>query len=72
MGINKKSGLLRKSILDVGCGTGHFVKLMSERTELIKGIGKSEECLNTAQSNGLDCTIKDFLLKDKMYNVITM
>ena len=72
LGINEKSGLLGKSILDVGCGTGHFVKMMSEQTELIKGIDKSEECINTAQSNGLNCTSKDFLLEDEVYDVITM
>ena len=70
--INEKGGFLGKSILDVGCGTGHFVKMMSEQTELIKGIDKSEECINTAKSNGLDCTFKDFLLEDKVYDVITM
>ena len=72
LSIDKKGGLEEKSILDVGCGTGQFVKMMTEKTELIKGIDKSKECINIAQSNGLNCTSQDFLHEDGLYDVITM
>ena len=70
--IDDKGGLSNKSILDVGCGTGQFVRMMAEKTKLIKGIDKSEECINTAQSKGLNCSSQDFMLESKSYDVITM
>jgi SAM-dependent methyltransferase len=72
LGINEKGGFTGKSILDVGCGTGHFLKMMSEGTKLIKGIDKSEECINVAKGNGLNCISQDFLLEEGVYDVITM
>lgn len=62
-----------KSILDVGCGVGHFLQMMKEEeTSELHGIDISEECINLAINHGLNCKCQDFLTIDGTYDVITM
>lgn len=61
-----------KSILDVGCGTGQFVQMMTQEAGALKGIDISEECINLARDRGLNCECRDFLTLDGVYDVITM
>ena len=61
-----------RSVLDVGCGTGQFVQMMSGRAKSVEGIDVSTECINIARSNALNCSLKDFLSVTSTYDVITM
>jgi len=61
-----------RSVLDVGCGTGQFVQMMSGRAKSVEGIDVSTECINIARNNALNCSLKDFLSVTSTYDVITM
>lgn len=61
-----------RSVLDVGCGTGQFVQMMSGQAKSIEGIDVSAECIDIARSNALNCSLKDFLAVTSTYDVITM
>jgi len=62
----------RRSVLDVGCGTGQFVQMMSGRARSVEGVDVSPECIKIARDNSLNCSLKDFLSVTSTYDVITM
>lgn len=63
-----------KRLLDVGCGTGQFVKLISEYgAASVMGIDLSKECIDSATAHGLNCKQDNFLdLHNTEYDVISM
>ena len=62
-----------KSLLDVGCGTGHFVSMMKDfSTASVQGIDISSECIAYAQKQNLNCFCGDFLGIEGHYDVISM
>jgi len=61
-----------RGVLDVGCGTGQFVQMLSSKAKSVEGIDVSSECIAIARSNALNCSLKDFLSVTSKYDVITM
>jgi len=61
-----------RSVLDVGCGTGQFVHMMSARAKSVEGIDVSPECISIARENALNCSLKDFIAVTSTYDVVTM
>jgi len=44
------------NILDIGCGRGEFVELLTNEGKTAKGIDISESMLNIAKSKGIECS----------------
>jgi 2-polyprenyl-3-methyl-5-hydroxy-6-metoxy-1,4-benzoquinol methylase len=62
-----------KRVLDVGCATGQFLKMMVDaRAAQVLGIDASSECIETARARGLPCREGNFLELDGEFDVITM
>jgi len=64
-----------KSLLDVGCGMGFFIKAANERGINAKGIDLSQNAVDYGRSQGLDLTQGDLLnmngLESQSFDVIT-
>lgn len=64
-----------KSLLDVGCATGQFVRYMSDTKfglNSVRGIDISDECIADARTRNLDCSVMDFLTVKDRLDVISM
>ena len=59
--LNMLNAIEGKSLLDVGCGTGQFVRMIGDIADNVKGIDISEECIELARKNNLNCEIKNFI-----------
>ena len=72
LGILKKD-FKNKKVLDVGCATGQFVKMIEKyNLSKILGIDPSEECIKIAKKNGLPCEKKNFEAVNDEFDIITM
>ncbi len=69
----KSSGKKQGRILDVGCGTGHFLNSMKESGWDVKGVDDSQKARKLVKSqfeiDGM--TSEDWLNSDETYDVIT-
>jgi len=62
-----------KKLLDVGCATGNFLKMVEfYKLSYVKGIDISEECIKIAKSKNLNCENKKFLNEKDRYDIISM
>jgi SAM-dependent methyltransferase len=65
----------QRTILDVGCGLGNFLKVGKNREWITKGIDPSEQSVKIAKKNGLDVicgTFSQNFLKHEKFDVIHM
>ena len=65
----------QKTLLDVGCATGQFIRFMSEpRFDLksARGIDISASCVELARQRQLNCSVEDFLRVEERVDVISM
>ena len=67
-----ESAFAGKAILDVGCGTGQFVRMMQARGSSVLGMDISDECIAEARARGLNCIQGDFLSVEGTRDVISM
>jgi cyclopropane fatty-acyl-phospholipid synthase-like methyltransferase len=67
------SGYNIKTLLDVGCGRGWFLKLMSKTNPLVraKGVDLSDEMISIAQNSGVDAQLKDIRDIDEKFDAVT-
>jgi ubiquinone/menaquinone biosynthesis C-methylase UbiE len=80
--LTKKKGLIRKytrldsgNILDIGCGTGHFLNTMKKAGWVSKGIEINEKARNFAISNfGLEVSTSDSIsaIAENSFDCITL
>ena len=63
------------SVLDLGCGTGFFLSLLSEKIKKI-GVDTHEESLNVAKKNGVEVILGDIYtlneFSDNSFGAITL
>ena len=52
-----------KKVLDLGCGRGEFLSILSEKGIPAEGIDSNEQMINICREKGLDCTKADILDK---------
>lgn len=65
----------QKTLLDVGCATGQFIRFMSDPRFGLKsarGIDVSAACIELAQQRNLNCWVEDFLSVEERFDVISM
>ena len=65
----------QKTLLDVGCATGQFIRFMSDPQFGLKsarGIDISAACIETARQHDLNCSVEDFLSVEERFDVISM
>lgn len=66
-------GFQGKRVLDVGCATGQFLRMMKDaQAAQVLGIDASKECIAAAQAQGLPCLLGDFMSLEGQFDVITM
>lgn len=62
-----------KAVLDVGCGTGQFLQMMTDyRAASVQGVDISEECIAHALVRQLNCVCGDFPNVEGRFDVISM
>jgi len=61
-----------KKVLDIGCAVGQFVQYMLFHGAECCGIDVSEELVNIAQKNGLNCSTVPLFDIDKGFDLISM
>jgi len=70
----EKKGILKDSLLDVGCGTGNHLMYFKDKIKMISGLEKSNEMLEIARKklpgvNFINGNMKEFSL-NRLFNVI--
>lgn len=66
-------GFANKRVLDVGCATGQFLRMMQDKQAVrVLGVDASAECIEIARGQGLPCELGDFLERQETFDVITM
>jgi len=69
------SSFIEKRICDVGCATGQFIQLINEITDnraLTCGVDISDECIEIAKKNNLNCRKQDFFSVNEKFDLISM
>jgi len=64
--------LQTKQLLDIGCGTGHFINLCKSKGWHVDGVEPNETARNIARSNHTHVVEQLSDLENKSYDVITM
>lgn len=60
-------------ILDVGCGYGRYLKLLTDKGLNVVGVEENESIVKHNQSAGLNCvTVKEFTETDDQFDLIIM
>jgi len=60
-----------KSVLDVGCGNGNFLRLLNDRNYKAQGIDRSKEMIKIALLLGVDAQNIDLCDVEKKYDCVT-
>jgi SAM-dependent methyltransferase len=71
--VENSSGIKQGSLLDIGCGAGHFLSSLKENGWNVKGVDASQKARELVKSQ-FDIHVaspKDWLNSDKKYDVIT-
>lgn len=62
-----------KTVLDVGCGNGRFLKLLSEQGRKCVGVDKDAESVSRNREAGYECfTTDEFEQQNELYDVILL
>ncbi len=64
-----------KTLLDVGCATGQFIRFMSDPQfglTSARGIDISASCIETARQHNLNCSVENFLSVEERFDIISM